>query len=318
MAWPKQSGSHIPSVSVIVATYNSATKSSLTRCLESISYQSLSEGIELLVVDGGSSDETVSEATRFGARLIFNPRVTELGFVGGKNLALKNSIGPLVCFVDADNILIESNFLSSLSRPLNSNDDICAAIPCPFIPPANRAGALLRYLARDEDDYLSGLVNGIVPHEGWLEFAPTSITVPNAALIRRSCLERIGGWDYDTEVGRRLITSCHGKFALVPGVHRLHLEARSYPDLWRKLQRRVQNQAHEQSSKPEVQSRLQHYVEHPSRAVFDELIQPLTRMLETGDIAYLNAVPAFIMKSLLVLKYIGLQPRTHIGGSDRM
>jgi len=61
---------------------------------------------ELVVVDGGSRDDTVARAREAGARVIVQPRDDGVGGAGGKGAALQHGVretsGDLVAFVDAD------------------------------------------------------------------------------------------------------------------------------------------------------------------------------------------------------------------------
>lgn len=92
-------GSIPPKVSFIIPTLNAMAM--LPTCLRSIQNQDYPpERIEILVADGGSTDNTQEIARSFGARVIHNPeRIAE----AGKRLALKSAGGEYVVFVDADN-----------------------------------------------------------------------------------------------------------------------------------------------------------------------------------------------------------------------
>ena len=67
----------------------------LPRCLKSIAPVS----DEILVVDSGSKDGTVTIAQQFGARVV---RQEWLGYVGQKNFALDQAAHPWVLSIDAD------------------------------------------------------------------------------------------------------------------------------------------------------------------------------------------------------------------------
>lgn len=86
----------IPIISVIVVTLNE--EEILSRTLHSINYD---ETIELIVVDGGSSDATIDIAKEHGAKIISAPR--------GRGIQLNRgaaaSTGDILLFLHADTIL---------------------------------------------------------------------------------------------------------------------------------------------------------------------------------------------------------------------
>ena len=117
MATPAVDTIHLPKISVVIASFNSESRSYLRRCLESIKSQEYSGEVEIIVVDGGSTDESVSISLAHGARVIYNPNITELGFAGGKNLGINNSTGEFIAIVDADNILMNQDYLTKMIQP---------------------------------------------------------------------------------------------------------------------------------------------------------------------------------------------------------
>ena len=85
-------------VSVIIPTMNSAK--TLHKCLESIRLQSYKD-IEIIVIDGHSSDNTTEIASKFNARIYLSTgeRTT------AKNFGISKSTGNFLFFVDSDMIL---------------------------------------------------------------------------------------------------------------------------------------------------------------------------------------------------------------------
>lgn len=79
-------------LSAVVVTFNEAER--LPECLQSLSFAD-----EILVVDSGSTDETVAIAERFGARVIHQPW---LGYGRQKRFAVAQASHEWVLCVDAD------------------------------------------------------------------------------------------------------------------------------------------------------------------------------------------------------------------------
>ncbi|CAG1020933.1 glycosyltransferase family 2 protein [Methylomonas sp. LL1] len=82
-----------PKLSVIIITLNEAEN--IRACLESVSWAD-----EIIVVDAGSSDETVKICRELGAKVLINSDWQGFGFQ--KNLALKQATGDWVLSLDAD------------------------------------------------------------------------------------------------------------------------------------------------------------------------------------------------------------------------
>lgn len=87
-------------ISVIIPTKNEGDM--LEACLSSVYTQSLSP-FEVIIVDGGSTDNTLNIAEKFGAKVI-----KEQGFsspANARNLGVKSSRGTILLITDADVIL---------------------------------------------------------------------------------------------------------------------------------------------------------------------------------------------------------------------
>lgn len=288
-------------VSVVIATYNSAKHSYFDECIESVVAQDCVSDAEIIVVDGGSDDGTIEIARAYGAIVLNNPRRTELGRGGGKDLALRSATGEFVAIVDADNILREQTYLSDMIRPMRVDSGISMTVPAVEVPDKGQFSSVGRYFCLLERDYWRRLTTGGVPQDGWTKFTPNSIVVPNGALIRRQLLLNLGGWDYDTEVGHRLLGSGNGTFAYVPYAHRLHKEMKGYAEVWRKVRRRVRNHVLNSDVKPTVEHKLRGALRSPWYYVWEELLAPLGEGMRANDLTYLNAIPVFSMKSAILL-----------------
>ncbi|MDR0462747.1 MAG: glycosyltransferase [Pseudomonadales bacterium] len=92
------SKSSLIKISIIIPTYNS--QDTLETTLRSLEKQALHcPHMEILVIDGGSTDSTVDIAKKYGAKVINNPhRLPE----PAKLIGLKKARGQYVCFMDSD------------------------------------------------------------------------------------------------------------------------------------------------------------------------------------------------------------------------
>ena len=102
------------SVSIVIPTLNAGR--TLPACLESIKRQQYEGPVEIVVADGGSTDETLAVAGEYGCVIVDNPRRTG---EAGKAVGVKTASGELVALVDSDNILTGADWLELMTAPFS-------------------------------------------------------------------------------------------------------------------------------------------------------------------------------------------------------
>lgn len=111
---------YLPSISVITPTLNAAAM--LDPCLRFVREQDYpADKIEIIVADGGSTDDTVKVAEKYGAKVYPNPLKTA---EAGKAVGLKKAKNELVLLLDSDNFITDKDFLKRLAAPLADKDII--------------------------------------------------------------------------------------------------------------------------------------------------------------------------------------------------
>ncbi|HSX40821.1 MAG TPA: glycosyltransferase [Candidatus Saccharimonadales bacterium] len=107
-------------VSIIIPTYNA--QKFIDRCLRSIQKQNYPKTFfEVLVIDGGSSDKTLEIAKKYRAKILKNPfKDAE----SGKAIGIEHARGDIIGLIDADNELVEKNWLTEMVKPLQENEKI--------------------------------------------------------------------------------------------------------------------------------------------------------------------------------------------------
>ncbi|MFZ4603129.1 MAG: glycosyltransferase family A protein [Caulobacterales bacterium] len=170
-----------PLISVVVPAYNAGRW--IDRTLASIQGQTWRE-IEIIVVDDGSSDDTVVRVERAAAadRRIRLVRQTNAGPAVARNRGLRECRGVFVAPVDADDLWAPDNLAQQaaalMARPdaafafarslwIDADDRILA-------PPSDDKPPVCTYQALLEDNFIG---NG------------------SACVFRRAALEAIGGYD---------------------------------------------------------------------------------------------------------------------------
>jgi glycosyltransferase involved in cell wall biosynthesis len=105
------------------------------------------ELVELLVADGGSTDDTVAVAQEYGAHVIPNP----IGRAEpGAGMLLERATGDVATWLAADNVFADSQFLSRLARPF-TDPAISAAFPA--LVNTKSDGATTRYFNAFSDPF---------------------------------------------------------------------------------------------------------------------------------------------------------------------
>lgn len=130
------------SISIVIPTLNS--EKVLYECLKSIDGQDYpKEKIEVIIVDGGSTDRTLEIAKRFNVnKILENPKKTG---EAGKAVGVKETKGEVVAFIDSDNILDGNDWFRRMIEPF-SEIDVCASEPL-FYSYRKKDGYITRYMS---------------------------------------------------------------------------------------------------------------------------------------------------------------------------
>jgi glycosyltransferase involved in cell wall biosynthesis len=122
-----------PEITVAIATFNSMR--TLPKILSAVRKQNISqEKIEILLVDGGSIDETVKYGLSMGARILNNPHTEP---VSAKHLALLHAEAPLLMYLDHDEELEQTNIIQNILSVFQSDIAISAVLLGGYTTPIN-------------------------------------------------------------------------------------------------------------------------------------------------------------------------------------
>ena len=173
-------------VSIIVPCYNS--EKTISRCLESI-FSSISScgslyDFQIIVVNDGSTDKTLSAITDFNNIKIIN-HDKNLGLSSARNSGIKNTDSDYIIFIDSD-IAVSQDWFSNILNAITQNDDIIGI-----------TGNLEPYSKENVstlDKYLFGTYRGtkVINFDYPLDYR--SFVFSNT-LIKRSVLNNVGGFD---------------------------------------------------------------------------------------------------------------------------
>lgn len=166
----------MPRVSVIIPTYNRANL--IGEAIKSVFDQTYCDW-ELIVVDDGSKDETAEVVAQFGKRVTYIYQ-DNAGVCAARNLGFAASQGEYISFLDSDDRMLPHN-LKTLIDLLDTQ------------PQADIAYG--RYYWTDEQGQSPTLEGPTYEGQILPQLVLEETMLLGITLIRRSCVEAIGGFD---------------------------------------------------------------------------------------------------------------------------
>lgn len=238
----------LPLVSIIIPTYNAGK--TLNYCLESIFNQDYPpDKIEVIIVDGRSTDNTREIASRYKVRILDNPYRVADGPNGGKAIGVKYSRGDILCFLDSDNIICGSTWLISMVYPFLEDEHIAICESSRILdkrdPAINRFCSYyaLETATRDPFIVLPKISDRVLRNKKlfyYTYYATSDVPcLANGSTIKANILKLAGNYDYDTDVVSRLVAKGYTLFAqsTCGGIH--HLYVMSFTELITKAVNRM-------------------------------------------------------------------------------
>lgn len=244
-------------ISVIIPTLNAAR--TLEVCLAALARQTVRDDVEVLVVDGGSTDATREVAERHGARVLENPWVVP---ERAKAIGLREAAGEWGVFLDADEELVRHDALERRRALLEAHPDVHNVMTAgmrrpagepPLSDYANRYGDPFSYFLYrlDGGEMVPDLLerytlveetpDGLVFEVPWNREMP--ICDAGSHFFRLSLVRERLDPDDPTLASRlfMLMTAEHRRFGVLRGDYVLHHAATTPRGLWRKIDWRVRN-----------------------------------------------------------------------------
>lgn len=157
-------------------------------CLRSIREQWFPE-LECVVVDDGSSDDTLSIAQEFAEkdeRFRVVSHAATLGPSAARNTGLAHSSASVVTFLDADDFLYQHSIRSRFEALQSATSDYVAGTFCDWQATPQNKGPKKPDREPANHNEIVGFIHG-----------PECPFIVTAPLVRRSVLEQVGGFDED-------------------------------------------------------------------------------------------------------------------------
>ncbi|MFH0935744.1 MAG: glycosyltransferase [Candidatus Omnitrophota bacterium] len=241
----------LPKFSFSLPVYNEETR--LERCLESILAQDYpKDNIEILVVDGGSTDRTKDIAGRFECVRLFDNHKKLADF--GAKISAREANGDLFVIFAADNELADKDYLKTVAALFMKNPGLSALWG--RMVASDDDAPLNKYYALIQNDPLSFFVNSNLRHYlkgakredtgiGGAYIFAVSADMPliwgaNGLVYRTEYVREIilqGGFIADNDVFQTMIESGHNIVAYLPQLRVYHRHVKRISDWVKKWQR---------------------------------------------------------------------------------
>lgn len=186
-----------PTVSVIIPAYNA--DKFIRRALESIANQTTLPA-EVIVIDDGSSDATVSRVNEFARHSALKIVLVQQGNQGSsaaRNIGIERAEGELLAFLDADD-LIYPDFLERTTSGLTRFPGWAACFSDRDVVDADG-----RLISHDLDHPVFRQIQKKDVGDGYVELADDDLftkmlsgsVIPMTITCRKSAVESVGGFD---------------------------------------------------------------------------------------------------------------------------
>jgi glycosyltransferase involved in cell wall biosynthesis len=150
-------------VTFIIPTLNA--QKVLDKCLISIKKQNFPKNqYEILIIDGGSTDKTITIVKKYNAKILKNPLKTA---EAGKAVGIRQALGRYICLIDSDNILPSKNWLKKMLYPFSKSPKIIGTEPISFTYRKN-AGIIERYSALIGANDPYAFITGVYDRKNYL------------------------------------------------------------------------------------------------------------------------------------------------------
>jgi glycosyltransferase involved in cell wall biosynthesis len=243
-------------LSLILPTYNN--EQTLEACLQSIACQDWPENdYEVLLIDGGSSDRTLRIAADFPVTVVANPAKNE---EAARILGTRMAKGEIICFVDADNVLVGQDWIRRMLEPFGDCEIAFVDTLYFSFRPDDAVGVKYQALIGGDDPivmylgaysrwcYLTGDWTGFPhydeDHGNYLkcQLLDKNLVPPmgsNGFLVRASLLRNfVKDTFIHSDVVHQMVNAGHGHFAKVK-VGIVHDQPVFFPNKVRRIKRRL-------------------------------------------------------------------------------
>lgn len=167
-------------INIVIATFNSAE--TLQRCLESVRAIAQNQHCNVILIDGGSTDNTLNIANRYRDIITVIESAPDDGVYDAWNKGLRYIRGPWVLFLGSDDYLLPTRFLDYMRFANGYRDVDFISCRVTYVDKHNNP---LRVVGSPWD---------------WERFQRYMVALHPGSLTSSRYLERVGGFDSGLQV----------------------------------------------------------------------------------------------------------------------
>jgi len=197
-----------PDIDVVIPTLN--CERNLEMCLNRLRSQNYNGKLNIIIVDGGSKDETIKVAERYSCIVKVIPGIYLNGKNGAKMVGELMGHSEFIWHVDSDNFIVGTHAAENLVKALIDNPDCNIAVPVNYPKRTynKKHSKFSRYLNefinQIETDKIRNMCNRGKKNGNNYIVKDMDVGITNASMIRRSAEEAVGFYDSDVEMLKRL------------------------------------------------------------------------------------------------------------------
>jgi glycosyltransferase involved in cell wall biosynthesis len=165
-------------VGVIIPTFNRGQK--VARAVSSVLFQTFMDH-EIIVVDDGSTDDTLSLLAPFQSRVKIISHPEQMGVSAARNTGIRATAAPLIAFLDSDDYWLPEKLAVQVRFFREHTEAVACQTEERWIRRGLRANPKKKHLKPSGDIFEPSLKLCLVS--------------PSAAMVKRSLLEEIGLFD---------------------------------------------------------------------------------------------------------------------------
>ena len=155
-------------ISIIIPAKNSSA--TIDRCLKNVFAQECGEPFEVIVIDSGSSDDTVTRCQAYPVRLIEIP-AESFNHGETRNLGARSARGEFLVFLTHDTWPASSSWLANLLQPFKEDPQLSAVYGMQVAPPGENINPV-EQLESIEPSQLQRRIQEVESREGFFKLYP--------------------------------------------------------------------------------------------------------------------------------------------------
>lgn len=225
---------NLPDIDIIMPILNS--ESYLEKSLKSIRKQEYSGNLNVVVIDGGSTDRSREIAEKYGCLVYVHKGMYMNGVNGAYNFGIKHTNSDFIFRMDSDNFLCGPNFFSKIIKPMLEDHSIHLSVSVEVLSPG--ASCYDHYSLQKGIKMLFKNISGGKINDEYYVVDDLSYGLTNCVLFRRNVYEQVGAFVSDISFLRALRTKKLSKAAIVIDANFTSLLLGSYSSLLKKMYKR--------------------------------------------------------------------------------